>query len=364
VEKSSSTFSFRRVPRGFLLLLILILAFEVCVLLLPDYVLSTPPYSTAFMRWKGSVVDDKNEFDLLLLGDCMGWAGFRPVVFEELSGLNVFNMAVDVEQTYLMTYVLLSRYLKNCRTPPKLVLFQVSAHSLLAQELSMNRKRLRSAVLPYFRVDSDFLDELLPSVQRDYAHYRVLTIVPSLKKQFFFYNRPPWYVTAWSSSRAKYDHFMDYHLSEKGFFNEDLDPLKKPVSLVTSIPKEMQSFRVCEGNLKYFHKIMDLLENHNTAVVVCSSPIREDEAVLWDACDLENRLNELIKVNIHMHKNVLGYWNMWRSVTNIECYADHFHLNLSGANLYTEQLAARANLIPVISTPGAIPTGSSITSEE
>ena len=113
-------------PQGFLLAMVMILAFEVFVSRIPEYKLLDPPYEQAMLAIKGELVEKPNSFDIIVLGDCTGWSAIKPLEIEHSLRKTVFNLAVNGAQTYLMSYVLMNRYLANCTQKPELVVMQVS----------------------------------------------------------------------------------------------------------------------------------------------------------------------------------------------------------------------------------------------
>lgn len=330
----------RRIPRGFLVMLLLVVAFEAAMLVVPEYVLSHPPYEHAFMRMKSGMVDESHDYEMLVLGDCTGWASIRPRRIEEALSVSSYNLSLNADQTFLVSRILLDRYLANCRTPPRLVLIQVSPLTMVGSA-GMDFMRLRKGVLPHLRMDKDILDELRPEVLADYRKHRLLTLVPSLKKQYFFLKEVPWYRTVWTASAKSYRDCMALHRAENGFFNEDLDPTRERIPEIYGIPNRYKRYPPCEFNIKELQKIIHTLGERGIPVVICTSAVRADEMVFWNESGVREKQNAVISDAFSGHDNVAAIWDLCDIANDPFLFVDYVHLCADGADLFTAEISRR-----------------------
>ena len=71
----------------------------------------------------------------------------------------------------------------------------------------------------------------------------------------------------WKSNKDEFEAYMNYYKEQKGFYNEDLDPTKKPVAKITDIWENFKQFIVSDFNVTYIKKILYLLEQQNIKVI-------------------------------------------------------------------------------------------------
>ncbi|MCX5704193.1 MAG: hypothetical protein NT066_06875, partial [Candidatus Omnitrophica bacterium] len=320
--------------------LVLVIAFESFVYLIPEYRLSGAPYQETQMRIKGECVDKKNNFDVIIFGDCRGWAGIRPITLEKNLPITAYNFSVDVDQTYMTSYIMLCRYLKNCVNKPKLVILQVSAISLLGRN-DLNLGKLRAKVLPYFRVDSDFMKELPKGLRFKCYICRLLLSLPSLRKQFFF-QEILWPIKIFQSDMGKFEKYLDSVKTEKGFYNENLDPSERRVGKINDIPEDYKKFLLSGYNLLYIEKILSLLNENRIKVIMCTTPVRNDELAIWSKYQVKDKLNSLL-VPLSAKYNNLAFWDLSSIPSDVEYFADVYggHLSCEGADILTNELARK-----------------------
>lgn len=339
MEKSSSISS-SKLPRGFLVFSLLLLLFECGMAGIPEYVLFEKPYEEAALRMKGAVADGDNGFDIIVLGDCTGWAAIRPLVLEKELGRTAFNFSVNSAQTYLMSYVLLKRYLQNCMKMPELVVLQVSAAGL-QYPYGMNLDALKYFILPWLRVDTDFTGELSPELRRACFKWQLLRSVPSLRNQFFLRKRLFSAGTLISSNSADYEAHLAYYAAEKGFYNEDLDPRKgkKRPGRITDRGDPFATRTFSRYNLHYIDRILTLLLQHRLPVAVCITPVMNDEMELWNRYRVRDRFNQALAERLAGYDNVAAVWDLADAVPDPEEFADRLHVGSAGASRYSRALA-------------------------
>jgi hypothetical protein len=337
VARNLSIFNFSCIPKGFLVGAVLVVIFESLLSLVPEYALTEPPYEQQALRLKGELVDRGNDFDLIMLGGCTGWAAMRPLILERELEVTAYNLSVNGAQTFLMSYVLLTRYLKNCIRKPDVVVVELSASSLL-YSYGMNLVALRDFILPWFRLDADFTNELSPSLRRECFKLQLLHLIPSFKYQYFL-KKDLWFLKMWQASDDAFEWYGRFYREEKGFYNEELDPEKRRVETIRDIGRNYRDYALSEHNLLYIAKIIAALSRAGIKVVVCTEPVRDDEMQVWKRYNLRERLNATIGSLVSGYDNVVLFCDLRDAASNPGYFVDSAHLNSTGAELYTRALA-------------------------
>lgn len=334
-------------PKGFLLALLLIFGFESFIAMIPEYKLLDPPFEKSALALKGDLVDKPNSFNIIILGDCTGWSAIKPLEIEKELHKTAINLAVNGAQTYLMSYILLKRYLSNCRKTPELVILQLSANSMF-YIWGMNPDALNYHILPWFRVDDDFIHELSRPMQWVCFKNKLLQVLPSLRNQFFL-QKGFWLPRVWKSDRTEFDKYMSYYREQKGFYNQDLDPNKKKIEKIEDIGENFKHFTISEFNMNYIKKILQVLSHHDIKVIVCLTPIRDDEMSIWTQYNLRERLNNKISELIKPYSNVIAFWDMQSIASDPKYFIDWSHLDSMGAIIYTNELVKKIKSLELFS---------------
>ncbi|OGI18492.1 MAG: hypothetical protein A3B68_07035 [Candidatus Melainabacteria bacterium RIFCSPHIGHO2_02_FULL_34_12] len=339
MEKNLFTFNFKLIPKGFLIFLVFVLAFEAFIYFLPPYLALRPPYGSAYLKLKEQILDKKNDFDLIIFGDCTSWTGIKPVLLNKELSVSSYNFSVNEAHTYLMSYLFLKRYLSNCTKKPKIVILSISPNSLLGNH-KVDLNQLNKEILPYFDTKLDLMNELNNNLKIQLIKHRILTLIPSIKKQFILKERFQDLYKYCSNPNASYS-FIEYFKSARGFYDENLNRHKSTIKKAAHVRKSYKSFTVSEYNLLYMEKMLSLLAEQNIEVIVCTNSVRADEMKMWNAYDLKNKLFELINLKLKPHKNVIAILDMLDAASDKDNFADEIHLNSNGATIYTNELASR-----------------------
>ena len=342
MEKNLFTFNFKLIPKGGVLFLVYVFLFETFIYFIPPYILLKPPYSGTYLSQKEKISNKKNDFDLIIFGDCTSWAGIKPVILNKELSISSYNFSIDERQSYLISYLFLKRYLKNCLKKPKIVILSVSANSLLGKH-KLDFETLNKYVLPYFSVRLDLLNELDNHTRFKLILYQCSCFFPSIKKQFFLKRGCSNLFHHWTDSEV-YNVFLSYFEKEKGFYNENLDPGKKYVETITDIRESYKTFALSEHNIFYLEKMLLLLSKQNIRVIVCTNSIRSDEMKIWNEYNVKQNLFEFLQLKLKDYKNLVAFWDMFNVVSSKDNFIDHLHLNNDGAIIYTNELATRLKL--------------------
>jgi len=315
----------------------LVVLFETLLAFVPEYALTEAPHEQLALQIKGELVDRENNFDLIILGGCTSWAAIRPLLLEKELNINAFNLSVNGAQTFLMSYVLLTRYLKNCSNKPELVVVELSASSLF-YPYGMNLVALRDYIIPWFRLDSDFTSELSSSLRRECFKLKLLNLLPSFNYQYFL-KKDLWFLKLWRATSEEYEWYKAFYREEKGFYKEELDPGKRGVKKIRGIGGNYQRYELSEHNFLYIDKILAALSQAGIKVVVCTEPVRDDEMLIWERYNLRERLNATIRALVSRFDNVVLFCDLRDSASDPRYFVDSAHVNSKGAELYTRALA-------------------------
>jgi len=340
VGKISLPSNFKHLPQGFLIFLLLAIIFESFILFLPDSILFDPPYEQSCIKMKADATEGKHRFDIIVLGDCAGLSSIRATILENILELKAYNLSVIAVQTYLMSYILLKRYLQSGTQKPQMVVLQLSANTLLNLDLNMEFPQLKKSVLPYFRMDQDLLAELKEPVKAAFFRYRLISVLPSVRRQFFL-QRYGWFTEIGTTNRKLYLKCLQMHAFEKGFFNADLRDQERTTAKMTKISRHKKEFNVSPHNLKYIKRILQTLDAQDINTIVLLSPVREDELALWKKYNLRERLNSAVLSLIEPYTNIKAFWDMTEIPTERILFSDEFHLNNAGASIHTRTLAGK-----------------------
>jgi hypothetical protein len=204
----------------------------------------------------------------------------------------------------------------------------------------MNPDALNDYILPWFRVADDFMNELSAPMRQVCYKYKFLQMIPSLKNQFFL-RKGVWLPRLWRSNRAEFDKYISYYREQKGFYNEDLDPTKHRIETISDIGENIKQFRLSAFNTLYVQKILEILSRRDIKVIVCLTPVRDDEMRIWNRYKVRDKLNHTIAELVKPYQNVIAFWDMQSVASNIKYFVDWSHLDSRGAIIYTLELAGR-----------------------
>ena len=86
---------------------------------------------------------------------------------------------------------------------------------------------------------------------------------------------------------------------------------------------------------------LTLLHKEKIPAVVCLTPVRSDELEVWTEYNLRDRINNLLQPKMAEYDNVIAFWDLADIASDPKYFADRVHLNLTGATIFTEELAKR-----------------------
>ena len=337
MEKHSCIFNSKLWPGGLFVCLGLIVLFETAVALLPEFLIFDPPYEQKAMELKAETVEKHNAYDVLILGDSFAWAGVIPEIIDRKLSVETYNLALNSQQTYLMNYILLKRYIKNCEKKPKLVIMVITASSLTwSDRLSLSD--IKDFILPYIRHKSEFLNELDLSTRLSVTKYLLLTTVPSIKRQYIFRDN----IFKRVRNKKLYEKHIEEYKRYKGYMFNPAVPKNNGID-VEDIVDRVKYFQLSQLNTVYLLRILDLLEKNGIQTVLVGQSVRAELNQWFEEYGIYEKVEDFIEKISSPFGNVLPYLPMHDVAGNPALYKDETHLSYEGAALYTQILTQRIN---------------------
>ena len=119
------------------------------------------------------------------------------------------------------------------------------------------------------------------------------------------------------------------------------DPAKEPIKEIMEIDENYKEFRISDYNLMYVRKILTMLLASDIKVIVCLTPVRDDEMRIWNKYNLRTTLNNKIQEEISRYNNIIAFWDMQSVASDPKYFVDRYHVSCSGAMLYTAEMSKR-----------------------
>lgn len=243
--------------------------------------------------------------DLLIIGASRAVHHYNPMLIEDSLKMTCFNAGYD-GQGIVYNYLSLVKAYENGRI--KTVIYDLSG-SQLGEE--WNTEKLSTMYPFYWKCDSlkSLVDEILPFYQR-------MWLVSSLVQ----YNSTLYQVMRESIAKSDTDH---------GF---------RAISASKQIPKDV--FKVVEKEEGYepfcyaeclLDRMAQLCKKNETRLILCYSP-----TTVYDKSFVEYLSNYTKQRNVE-------FWDYGRlnTVMASENFKDATHLNITGANIFTQEIIKR-----------------------
>lgn len=339
-EGGLSGFSLKNFSRALVLFLVLVACFEVGVTFIPEE-LSADVVQNAGMRIKDDRALNSEPLDAVILGDSFFFAGVMPAILDRELNIRSFNFATHSVHTYLISYVLFKKIMEHSRRPPGLLILGVHPSSLYF-DLKVDREVLRTAVLPFFHLSFDLLNELPMDLKVFAVLHKSMTFIPSINKQYLLRQNLPDLLL--HADREKYWRYMKSIAQENGYVNEDLGGPRKAIKIFSNL--RLGNITIHKHNDRYIRKILALAQKYGVKAVLVSNSYRGDVAASLSRdskfnfdIDYFNKLKEA-------YPNVIAVFDMHSAVPDPDRYVDETHLDNKGAVLFTEELACRLMALP------------------
>jgi hypothetical protein len=329
VGRNSFTLNSKRLPKGFLLALLLISLFEVCNVIFDDY-FYWMPFDGLRIKIKNELSQSgENRFDILAVGDCYSIVGIVPAIMERETGLTCFNFSTHRNQTVLASYCLLKNYLERCLIRPKYIIV-----SFLYLTIRDRREMLKQAFF------YDYIKGNLGTIIKEFGIEQcVKFLIPSLKHQELLaaYTQDPRLID--SPGETVLNEFRKQVIFlDKGYYPRNSERVFQGNNGVPILP----DFSVSSYFRKYLDKILDLAERNHIRVIylVPTVPFTEEQphtkyTDIHDYTDyirvLKGKYPDLI---ILSPQDILHQKGLYR---------DALHLNQQGAQILSLYLSQKIN---------------------
>ncbi|MFH0732484.1 MAG: hypothetical protein V2A72_06145 [Candidatus Omnitrophota bacterium] len=124
MEKNLFISNFKKLPKGFLIFILLAFAFEGFNIIFDDYFYASSHAMEGLrMNIKNKFSQNRrNDFDIIVLGDCYNSTGVNPNLIYEKTQKSCWNFSTYAWQTSFAAYCLFNNYMKACKKKPKLLI--------------------------------------------------------------------------------------------------------------------------------------------------------------------------------------------------------------------------------------------------
>lgn len=337
VAKSSFTFSFNKLPKDFLLLVVLIVIFEVMNMLFDDHFYS-PPFYGLRMKIKNELsLNKKNHFDILIFGDSYNIAGINSNTIEQNTGLSCYNFSTHIWQTILASFCMFNNYLKTCTKKPKFIIIGFIPKSCL-----ITKNDVVKNYVPYLY---DFTKGNMSVLNKEFGVIQVLKfLIPSLKHQYYFksFFETPYFLRVRKiQSRRQIDSFIQQVSADKGYYAWHGDEV---FDGTIDNDASYSGFTISDFFNKYLRLIFDLAKNNNIKLVYLIPTSSPDYYNLWVKEGVMRKYSDFIFSLKKEYPNLIIVDPQF-IVNKKELYADASHLNRNGARLLSNFLSEKINAV-------------------
>jgi len=331
VAKNLFTFTFKKLPVGFLLALLGIFMFESFNILFDKY-LYKPPYDGLKLYTENKISQNqKNKFDYIVLGDCHVHFGVMPVYIDKITGLTGFNLANDTGQTIFCSYCFLKHYLEKCAHKPKYIIL-----SFLRQSCALTKMD----IIEYRKQDYSFYDikddNKLSIINEFGLKNAYVYLIPSLKHQYLFKAKFKDLFRLWSIPKNlnKAKLFIQNIWIAKGYNSQ---PDVKDFTTGKYKPG-IEMFKVSEFFDKYLRAILDIARSNNIKVIyTIPTDYKDHYEEEKSAGAVDAYINYLERLRME-YKNMIIFYPE-QDIEQKYLYAYPQHLNYHGALKLSDDLA-------------------------
>jgi hypothetical protein len=262
-------------------------------------------YTIAKLRY---TLDSTNQ-DILIFGSSRAMNQFNSVIIEKNTGLSTYNCGFG-GQGLLFSYIQLNESLK--RYTPKIVILDISPNILLDPE------------------SSDKLKILLPYYERDTLIYNRLTNNNYREKLKFLSSIYPYNSTIISLARRYNSQFRD---TLKGFI--PIDRTIDTTNLDAAISRQFPETEIPAAKFNYLDQIVSLCEEKEVPLVLVMCPVYRLNENLEK---MNGQITEYCKNN-YPEVHFADYTKHALFLENARYFSDNLHLNNTGAQLFTNEIA-------------------------
>jgi hypothetical protein len=268
-----------------------------------------------FNKYNELFLNKGNTYDVLFLGSSRAEMHYNPKVFDEITGLNSYNMGISGASPKI-SLALLKTYC-NQHQKPKYIIFNIDYFSL---QNDTDRLNDFPRYFPYLsnnhlRNELNKLDNRFNSFYYNPLHSLPYTQINYLSSALH----------GWLDISGKYDTLM-----YKGYQTSELKELN-----TKDEPKPIHSF-ISIKNRQYIDSLIQFSSSNNIKLMVVTSPVFGcgNKNVLNKSA-LTNQLKNIAFVN---HILYFDYTDS-SEYQNPHLFADYFHLNRLGALKFSQSIS-------------------------
>lgn len=269
-----------------------------------------------FNKYNELFLKEGNIYDVLFLGSSRAEMHFNPKVFDEVTGLNSYNMGISGASPKI-SLALLKIYCKQ-HQKPKYIIFNIDYFSL---QNDTDRLNNFPRYFPYLnnshlRTELNQMDNRFNSFYINPFHSLPFTQIDYLSASLH----------GWLNISGKYDTLM-----YKGFQTSEPKELQMDESI-----KPTHSF-ISIKNRNYIDSIIQYTKNNHIKLILVTSPIY---GAGKNQVSNKNALTNQLKNISFIHH--IPYFDYTDSLNydNKDLYADDLHLNRKGAHLFTSSISS------------------------
>lgn len=268
-----------------------------------------------FNKYNELFLKQGNTYDVLFLGSSRAEMHFNPKVFDEITGLNSYNMGMSGASPKI-SLALLKTYCHQ-HQKPKHIIFNLDYFSLQNDTDRLNDFPRYFPYLKnsYLRHELNRMDNRFNSFYYNPLHSLPYTQIDYLSNSLH----------GWLNISGKYDTLMykGYQTSELKGLNTDDEP--KPIYSFISMK-----------NRGYIESIILFTKTNNIKLTLITSPVfGGGKKNVLNKTALTNQLKNIA------YSNHISYFDYTDSLNyqNPQLFADYFHLNRQGALKFSQSIS-------------------------
>ena len=310
---SSSIFSSKALPLGFLCGLLVVLMFEVAVL----YV--SPNIASRHQILKQAKLEDSanpaNSYELLVLGDSSVFWGVIPNQLSADTGFSTFNLGFHGTDSIFMPYCALRGYLESAAKKPKKIILGFLHAAFTTEGIQdLARYDFDRRCFALFMTEHGPIDA-------------ALSFSPTMRHRHFFrmlFVNRRWNWRSTESAEKLISDLRQAHGFYSPYPNQVWDRKRMPLSR-----KRYPDFSKAAFSMKYFEKILELAKTHNLelSVILPYGPGAKITEYISFLKDLKN-----------VYPNI-SFIDPAEELRDDSLYFDGWHLNFRGAEELTTVIA-------------------------
>jgi hypothetical protein len=268
-----------------------------------------------FNKYNELFLKQGNTYDVLFLGSSRAEMHFNPKVFDEITGLNSYNMGMSGASPKI-SLALLKTYCHQ-HQKPKHIIFNLDYFSLQNDTDRLNDFPRYFPYLKnsYLRHELNRMDNRFNSFYYNPLHSLPYTQIDYLSNSLH----------GWLNISGKYDTLM-----YKGYQTSELKKINS-----NDEPKPIYSF-ISMKNRGYIDSIILFTKTNNIKLTLITSPVfGGGKKNVLNKTALTNQLKNIAYIN---HINCFDYTDSL-NYQNPELFADYFHLNRQGALKFSQSIS-------------------------